>query len=80
MTILISLLIGLAVGCLMNYAITFRSGGELRNIGVCLLGALIGGALVPWILRVPTAWMAIIGSAVGIGVGLWLTARMTKKA
>jgi uncharacterized membrane protein YeaQ/YmgE (transglycosylase-associated protein family) len=79
MTIIISLIIGFAVGCLVNYAITFRTG-QARNIGVCVGGALIGGALIPWALQVPNAWTAILGSLIGVAVVLWISLKMMKKA
>lgn len=79
MTILISLIIGFAVGCLVNYAITFRTG-QARNIGICVGGALIGGALIPWALSVPSVWAAIAGSLIGIAVVLWIALKTMKKA
>jgi uncharacterized membrane protein YeaQ/YmgE (transglycosylase-associated protein family) len=79
MTILISLVIGFAFGCLVNYAITFRTG-KARNFGVCIAGALIGGALIPWALRMPSAWAAIAGSIIGVAVVLWISLKTMKKA
>ena len=74
-TIIISLIIGLAVGCLVNYAITFRSG-QARNIGICVGGALIGGAIIPAVLSMSSVWAAIIGSAIGIAIVLWLAMKV----
>lgn len=79
MTILISLIIGFALGCFVNYAVTFRTG-QARNIGICVAGALIGGALIPWALRLPSAWAAILGSVLGVAVVLWLSLKAIKKA
>lgn len=78
MTILIALIVGLAVGCLINYAITFQTG-QARNFAVCVVGALIGGALVPWALHMPSAWAAIIGSLIGIAVLMWIALTAAKK-
>lgn len=75
MTILISLIIGFAAGCFVNYAITFRTGNA-RNIGICVAGALIGGALIPWALSVPGAWAAVIGSVIGTVVVLYIAAKL----
>lgn len=73
MTIIVSLVIGFVVGCFINYAVTFRAG-QARNIGVCIAGALIGGALIPALLSMSGFWAALIGSVVGIVVvgGLWM--------
>jgi len=72
MTIIISLIIGLAAGCLVNYAITFNTG-QARNFGTCIAGALIGGALIPALLSVSGFWAALIGSVVGVLVLLWIS-------
>ncbi|MCB1338472.1 MAG: hypothetical protein KDK10_13765 [Maritimibacter sp.] len=65
MTLIIALVIGFAAGCFVNYAVTFRSG-QGRNIGVCVVGALIGGALIPALLSMSGFWPAVIGSVAGI--------------
>lgn len=71
MTILVSLVIGFAIGCFINYAITFRTG-QARNIGICVAGALIGGALIPALLSMSTFWAALVGSVIGVAVLMWL--------
>lgn len=76
MIILISLIIGFALGCLVNYAVTIHSG-QGRNIAYCMAGALIGGAVIPWILGVPTAWAAIIGSVIGVAIVLLIALRVS---
>lgn len=76
MTILISLVIGFAVGCFVNFAITSRTG-KARNIGICIAGALIGGALIPMLLTWSSPLIAIVGSLIGIAVLLALYFRFT---
>lgn len=76
MTILISLVIGFAIGCFVNYAVTFRTG-QARNIGICIAGALLGGAVIPWALSLPSAWAAVIGSLVGVAVVLYIAFRLS---
>jgi uncharacterized membrane protein YeaQ/YmgE (transglycosylase-associated protein family) len=78
MTIIISLVIGLAAGFAINYAVTFRTG-QMRNIAICVVGAFVGGAVVPWALGVPNAWTAIIGSVIGIVIGLWIALTAAKR-
>ena len=77
--IIISLFIGLAIGCLINYAITFKTG-QARNIGICVVAALVGGALIPWALHVPTIWAAVVGSMVALAVVLYVWARVANTA
>jgi len=76
MTILISIVIGFAVGCLVNFAITIKSG-RARNFGICILGALIGGAVIPWALSVPNVWTAVLGSVIGIAIVLFVAFRFS---
>ncbi|GKY86207.1 hypothetical protein [Sinisalibacter aestuarii] len=78
MTIIISLIVGFGLAWLINYAITFRTG-KGRNFAVCIIGGLIGGAVIPWLLHVPNVWTAIIGSAIGVVVLLWITLRVTAR-
>ena len=79
MTILVSIIIGFAIGCFINYAITFRTG-QARNIGLCIGGALLGGALIPALLSMSSFRAALIGSVVGIAIvmGLWLRLAPTR--
>ena len=79
MTIIVSLVIGLAIGCLVNYAITFKTG-QARNIGICVAGALVGGALIPAVLSMSTIWAALIGSVLGVGILLLIVFRITLHA
>ncbi|HHC29906.1 MAG TPA: hypothetical protein ENK80_05015 [Rhodobacterales bacterium] len=79
MIILISLAIGFAAGCFVNYAIIFNTG-KARNVGICIAGALVGGALIPMVLRMPSAWAAIIGSVLGVAIVLWASFKAMKKA
>jgi len=73
MTIIVSTIIGFAIGCFINYAVTFRTGAA-RNVGLCVGGALLGGALIPALLSMSSVWAALIGSILGIAVvlGLWM--------
>ena len=71
MTVIVSIIIGFAIGCFINYAITFRTG-QVRNIGICVGGALLGGALIPALLSVSSFWAALIGSLIGIAVVMFL--------
>lgn len=75
MTIIISAIIGLVAGCVVNYAITLRTG-KARNFVVCIAGALIGGALIPWLISVSGFWTALIGSALGVAILLWITFKL----
>jgi len=79
MTVVVSIIIGFAIGCFINYAITFKTG-QARNIGLCLGGALLGGALIPALLSISSFWATLIGSLIGIGVVmlLWLRFSPTK--
>ena len=79
MTIFVSLVIGFAIGCFINYAITFRTG-QARNIGLCIGGALLGGALIPALLSMSSFWAALVGSVIGIAIvmGLWLRLAPTR--
>ena len=79
MTIFVSLVIGFAIGCFINYAITFRTG-QARNIGLCSGGALLGGALIPALLSMSSFWAALVGSVIGIAIvmGLWLRLAPTR--
>lgn len=77
MTVLIiSLVVGFALGCFVNYAVTFNTG-KARNIWVCLGGAVVGGAIVPWVLQMPTFWPGLIGSLVGVAIVLYVTFRLS---
>lgn len=73
---IVSLGIGLAAGWLINYAITFRTG-QARNFVVCIGAALVGGALIPWALRIPTFWAAVIGSAIALAIVLYIMFRLS---
>lgn len=75
MTIIVSLIIGFAVGCFINYAITFHTG-KARNIGICIGGALLGGALIPALLSMSSFWAALVGSVVGVAIVLWLWVKL----
>ncbi|MCB1355712.1 MAG: hypothetical protein KDK53_04155 [Maritimibacter sp.] len=79
MTIIVSIIIGFAIGCFINYAITFRTG-QARNIGICIGGALLGGALIPALLSMSSFWAALVGSVIGVAIvmGLWLKLSPTK--
>ena len=72
MTIIVSAVIGLLAGCLINYEITLRTG-QARNFIVCVAGALVGGALIPALLSISGFWAALIGSVIGVVVLLWIT-------
>lgn len=74
MTIIVSAIVGLAIGCFINYAITFRTG-QGRNIGICVGGALLGGALIPGLLSLSSFWSAVIGSVIGVAIVLYLWLR-----
>ena len=76
MTIIISLIIGFAAGCFLNYAITFHTG-KARNIGICIVGALIGGAVIPWALSASSVLTAIVGSVIALGLVFVIWARMS---
>ena len=71
MTLIVSIIVGLAIGCFINYAVTFRTG-QGRNIGICVGGAILGGALIPALLSMSSFWTALIGSVIGIAIVLWL--------
>ena len=79
MTVIVSIIIGFAIGCFINYAITFKTG-QARNIGLCVGGALLGGALIPALLSMSSFWAALIGSVIGIAIvmALWLRFAPTK--
>lgn len=74
MTVIVSIIIGFAIGCFINYAITFKTG-QTRNIGLCIGGALLGGALIPALLSMSSFWAALIGSVVGVAVVMYLWIR-----
>jgi len=74
MTVIVSIIIGFAIGCFINYAITFKTG-QARNIGICIGGALLGGALIPALLSMSSFWAALIGSVVGIALVMFLWVR-----
>ncbi|HCQ65816.1 MAG TPA: hypothetical protein DIU07_11995 [Rhodobacteraceae bacterium] len=75
MTVIVSIIIGFAIGCFINYAITFRTG-QARNIGICVGGALLGGALIPALLSMSSFWTALAGSVIGIVVVMYLWIRL----
>ena len=75
MTVIVSIIIGFAIGCFINYAITFRTG-QARNIGLCVGGALLGGALIPALLSMSSFWATLIGSLVGIAIVMYLWVRL----
>ncbi len=75
MTVIVSIIIGFAIGCFINYAITFRTG-QARNIGLCVGGALLGGALIPALLSMSSFWATLVGSLVGIAVVMALWVRL----
>jgi len=75
MTIIVSAVIGLIAGCLINYAITMKTG-KARNFAVCILGALLGGVLIPSLLSISGFWAALIGSVLGVLVLLWITFKL----
>ncbi len=77
--ILISLVIGFAVGCFVNYAITFRTG-QGRNFGFCIGGAILGGAIIPALLSMSSVTAAIIGSVIGIAIVLYVAFRVSLTA
>ncbi len=79
MTVIVSIIIGFAIGCFINYAITFKTG-QARNIGLCVGGALLGGAVIPALLSMSSFWAALIGSILGIAVvmALWVRFAPTK--
>ena len=76
MTVLISLVVGLAVGCFVNFAITSRTG-KARNIGTCIASALIGGALIPMLLAWSSPLIAALGALIGTAALLALYFRVT---
>ncbi|MDQ2090749.1 hypothetical protein [Marimonas arenosa] len=75
MTIFVSAVIGLIAGCFVNYAITLRTG-KARNFVVCIVGAFLGGALIPSLISISGFWSALIGSVLGVLVLLWITFRL----
>jgi uncharacterized membrane protein YeaQ/YmgE (transglycosylase-associated protein family) len=75
MTVIVSIIIGFAIGCFINYAITFRTG-QARNIGLCVGGALLGGALIPALLSMSSFWATLIGSVVGVAIVMYLWVRL----
>jgi len=77
--IIVSLVVGFAVGCFVNYAITFRTG-QARNIAYCVGGALVGGAIIPWLLSLSSVLAAIIGSLIGIAIVLYIVFRISLTA
>lgn len=79
MTIIVSIIIGFAIGCFINYAVTFKTG-QARNIGICIGGALVGGALIPALLSMSSFWAALVGSVIGIAIVtyFWLRFAPTK--
>ena len=77
--IIVSLVIGFAVGCFVNYAITFRTG-QARNIAYCVGGALLGGAIIPWLLSLSSILAAVIGSLIGIALVLYIVFRISLTA
>lgn len=77
--IIVSLAIGLAVGCFVNYAVTFHTG-QARNIAFCIGGALLGGALIPWLLSVSSLAAAIVGAVIGVAIVLYVMFRTSLTA
>ena len=75
MSIIVSAVIGLIAGCLVNYAITLKTG-KTRNFIVCIAGALLGGALIPALLALSGFWAALIGATLGVLVLLWITFKL----
>lgn len=79
MNLIISLIIGIVAGWFVNYAITFQSG-QIRNFGLAIAGAVIGGALVPVLLGCSGTLIAVVGSVVGAGVLFVIYFLMTLKS
>lgn len=77
--IVVSLAIGFALGCFVNYAVTFQTG-QARNIAVCMGGALLGGAVIPWLLSISSLAAAIIGAVIGVGIVLYVMFRTSLTA
>jgi uncharacterized membrane protein YeaQ/YmgE (transglycosylase-associated protein family) len=75
MTVIVSIIIGFAIGCFINYAITFRTG-QARNLALCVGGALLGGALIPALLSMSSFWATLVGSLVGIAIVMYLWVRL----
>ncbi|RME17377.1 MAG: hypothetical protein D6801_03530 [Alphaproteobacteria bacterium] len=78
--LLISVVIGLLVALFVLNAVDLRKS-KARFVGWCLLGAVIGGALFPWLIHVPAVWLSVIGSLVGVvvvlGLSFWASLRST---
>ncbi|SMH47789.1 hypothetical protein [Maritimibacter sp. HL-12] len=77
--IIVSIVTGFAIGCFVNYAVTFHTG-QARNIAVCIGGAVVGGALIPWLLSVSSLAAAIVGAAIGAAIVLYVMFRMSLTA
>lgn len=76
MIFIISLIIGFAAGCFVNYAITTKTG-KARNFGLCIGGAIVGGAIIPWLLTMSSPAIAVIGALLGTIVFLLVYFRVT---
>ncbi len=76
MSIFISLIVGAAVGWLICYAVDMACGLP-RMLGVCILGALLGGTVIPALLSISGFWTALIGSAIGVAILVWLHWKFT---
>lgn len=76
MTLFISLVIGFAAGCFINYAITSKTG-KARNFGLCIGGAIIGGVVIPWLLSLSSPVVAVIGAVAGTALLLLIYFRVT---
>lgn len=79
MTFIVALIVGLAGGWFITYAVEFH-GRRNRILAGAIVGALVGGWLVPWILRFPGFWSALILGVIGLLVAVWLTAKAFKSA
>jgi len=77
--IIVSIAIGFAIGCFVNYAVTFHTG-QTRNIAVCIGAALIGGAVIPWLLSFSSLLTAVIGALIGVAIVLYVMFRMSLTA
>lgn len=77
MTFIVSLLVGLAGGWFITYAVDFHARRN-RILAASIVGALVGGWLVPWILRFPGFWSALILGVVGLLLAIWLTSKAFK--
>lgn len=77
MTLIISLVIGVAIGAFICYAVDLECSRP-RNIVVCTIGAVLVGWGVPAALSISGFWVALFGSIIGALFMFWLHQRATQ--